>query len=514
MGKERNTQSKRTTSSLPSTISKLGSGTSSGQFVVGAAALCLMVVGVVMVYSASSIELVSGGQAPYAEALKQVIFIVAGLVVVAGLAVVLKFRIIPASYLLWGFYAFCLALLLLTGLMGTSQYGAARWFSIGGFTIQGSEFAKIAFVLVTAYFVEKHHEGRITKVRFSICIAGFVFLPLAILFATQSDLGTTMICFVGVYSLVWVGKVYTTRTMLAILVAVGLVGVFAILAFPYRMARFAIFWDPWSDPDDQGYQYVHSFKALAAGGLFGVGLGGSYQKMLYLPMASTDFIFAIVGEELGLVGAVFVIFLFVALLFGGLKIASDASSNFAFVAVTGLSVMIVFQAFLNIFCVIGCAPITGKPLPFISSGGSSMVSSVLTVGLILLIGSGLGSPDVYEQRRRGLSVVSSDAAGSRRPRASTAGSAFSRFLPQASSSRSSYAGRTSSSAHRGASDGARRTRDAKDDPYRTRGGNAGARGRSRSSASGRDAGRRDSGSAAGSRSRYDRQSERNSRRYR
>lgn len=489
MSKERNSQTKRTTSSLASSIASFAKGFSAGQLAVGFASLCLIVIGIIMVYSASSIELVSNGSPAYSEALKQVVFVVIGLAAVALVGVLFK-----KGYLLlfvWVFYVACIVGILATWAFGKSQYGASRWISLGFTTIQPSEFAKIAFVLITAEFVKRYNEGLYSRSDVGIRILGFVLLPLIVLVITQSDLGTTLICALGVFAILFMSEVFPRRVLLGMLLFLVLGAVFLMVLTPYRMARFTAFVDPWADADGNGFQYVHSFKALAAGGLFGVGIGDSYQKLLYLPMASTDFIFAIVGEELGLVGATCVILLFLLLLYGGLKMATEAKSDFAFLASSSLILMLVFQAFLNIFCVIGAAPITGKPLPFISSGGSSMVSSIFLVGLVFMFGSGVGDSDVYERRRGNLRIVSSSspdrlesrrsidrkgASTSRRPssrsserlaarRASTYGRVYD---SQTNARRSGTARSTSSSSRRRDSSSTRRTRERMGERSQTR----------------------------------------------
>ncbi len=429
MSKGRNKQSKRTTSSFASSFSLTGlfSGITSGQAMVLISAALLICVGVVMVYSASSIESVSNGQPIFSEAAKQILFVFMGVFAVGAIAAL--FRRFSMATLIWVYYWICLALVLATAVAGTAQYGASRWLSLGGLTIQGSEFAKIGFVLISALILKQTKEGDFSSTHFGsilyrvftnirggvrserhladVAILLSVFLPLVFLLWKQSDLGTTMICIVGVYALLWASGLYPPRMLIAMLFVFVAGGIAAICSSEYRLQRFTSFTNPWADPDGNGYQHVHSLKALAAGGLFGVGLGGSYQKLLYLPMASTDFIFAIIGEELGLVGALAVIGLFLVLLLGGLKIAASCNNSFGTMVASSLAIMIVFQAFLNIYCVIAFAPITGKPLPFISSGGSSMLSSVMTVGLILLMGAGqAGEGDVHERRRNNLSVVS------------------------------------------------------------------------------------------------------------
>lgn len=364
----------------------------------------LLVLGLVMVYSASSIfALVEQGNA-FEEGIKQIGFAAIG---VAGCVILVKFcnedtfrgRLGDAYWLV------CIALLALTALMGTVGLGAKRWLIIGGVGIQGSEFAKIAFALITARIFAEFTEGIITRNQALTRAFLMVLLPLVFLFFTQSDLGTTVICFVAILAVLWLGGI-DVRLMAGMLVILAVLGVAAILMQGYRSDRM-IFLDPWSDPQGAGYQLIHSFKALASGGIFGAGIGNSYEKMLYLPEAETDFIFAILGEELGLAGTVGVVVLFLCILIGGLEIARQASTPFGMMLAGSLTIMLVFQAFLNIACVIGIAPTTGKPLPFISSGGSSLISSLFIVGVILSVSFNSHKETDYQKRRESLHVVSS-----------------------------------------------------------------------------------------------------------
>ena len=181
----------------------------------------------------------------------------------------------------------------------------------------------------------------------------------------------------------------------------------AIVFTGYRSDRM-LFLDPWDDGEGgygNGWQLIHSFYAFADGGLFGVGIGNSREKYLWLPEAETDFIFAIIGEELGLVGALAVVALFMLLLWAGMRIARSAPDNFGAMVAGSCTIMIVFQAFLNIGCVIGLLPTTGKPLPFISSGGSSLIATLIMVGLVLSVSQAAGAPSVYDRRRDDLRVV-------------------------------------------------------------------------------------------------------------
>lgn len=364
----------------------------------------LLVIGLVMVYSASSIfALVEQGNA-IEEAVKQVIFAFAGIAGCVALIFFVNEDVLRGNLGLvyWGI---CILLLLLTAIMGTVGLGAKRWLIIGGVGIQASEFAKIAFALITARVFAEFTEGFITAKQAIIQFCGMVLGPLIFLFFTQSDLGTTVICFIAILAVLWLGG-FNIRWTIGICVVLVVFGIMAIAMQGYRSDRM-IFLDPWSDAQGAGYQLIHSFKALASGGILGAGIGNSYEKMLYLPEAETDFIFAILGEELGLIGTVGVVVLFLIFLVGGLEIARQASTPFGMMLAGSLTIMLVFQAFLNIMCVIGCAPTTGKPLPFISSGGSSLISSLFIVGVILSISFSSHKEQDYERRRENLHVVSS-----------------------------------------------------------------------------------------------------------
>ncbi|MEG0621044.1 MAG: FtsW/RodA/SpoVE family cell cycle protein, partial [Raoultibacter sp.] len=262
-----------------------------------------------------------------------------------------------------------------------------------------------AFVLMGARILFDYRNGALSPKNLLVQSVLLIIVPILFLYKTQSDLGTTVICLVGILAVMWIGEV-PLKTMLIAIVALAVLGLIATFFVGYRADRL-VFMDPWSDSYGTGYQLIHSFYAFSEGGLWGVGLGNSREKYLYLPEAETDFIFAIIGEELGLVGAVIVLLLFMLLLYAGVRIARGASDNFGAMIAGSFTVMIVFQAFLNIGCVIGLLPTTGKPLPFISSGGSALLASFIMVGLILSVSYGAQQPTVYDQRRADLRVVRS-----------------------------------------------------------------------------------------------------------
>ena len=297
--------------------------------------LALMLIGFVMIYSTSAVITLAkaGSEAvdPMGETLNQIKFAVAGVVIAA-----IIWKLVPVSLwrsnAVWAIWAVAFALLVVTAVagVGDEEWGARRWLMIGSASLQASEFAKIALVLVAARLFSDFREGQYSVWVFFALVGLLVLAPVLIILGPQSDLGTAMICVVGILAVMWLGEV-PLRTMLiviAVVVALGLVGIFGS---SYRRDRLMVFMNPWNDGEGgfgTGYQLIHSLYALSGGGLFGVGLGNSHEKYLYLTQADTDFIFAIIGEELGLVGAAVVIALFLLFLYAGTRIAQSSPDNF------------------------------------------------------------------------------------------------------------------------------------------------------------------------------------------
>ena len=368
------------------------------------AVAALVILGLVMVYSASSITGYVESGSSITEGLKQLGFAVVGILIAGVIASQVSSSSLEGR-LGFGFWAVCMALLVLTSVMGSIGLGARRWLQLGPISLQPSEFAKIALTIMAVQIICARNAGQYDQQQAVIRFLLMVIVPIVFLMVTQSDLGTAVICFVSVIAVLWLAGI--PLRMLGIIFGVILLfGVVAIMTQSYRLERLS-FLDPWADPGESGYQLIHSLKALAAGGLLGVGVGNSYEKLLYLPEAETDFIYAILGEELGLLGTIGVVVLFLVFLYGSFRIARSASSEFGLILAGALSIMVVFQAFLNILCVIGLFPTTGKPLPFISSGGSSLLSSLMIVGIILCISfSSDEASRKSKARRDNLRVVS------------------------------------------------------------------------------------------------------------
>ncbi|MEJ5254490.1 MAG: putative lipid II flippase FtsW [Acidimicrobiales bacterium] len=273
-----------------------------------------------------------------------------------------------------------LVLVLIPGL-GVNVNGSSRWLGFGAWRIQPSELAKLAVVLFVADLLARRAD-RLDDTRLSIRPVVAVFGLVAALFMLQPNLGTTIILGVIVFVMLFVAGVPLKPLGKVVGVGACLAAIAAVLE-PYRMRRLMAFRDPWADPLNTGYQTIQSQVSIASGGLTGVGLGEGRAKWGFLPFPHTDFIFAIISEELGLVGALTVVALFVALGVLGVRTALGAPDRFGLLLATGVTTWILFQAFVNIGAVVGALPITGVPLPFVSFGGSSLLVLMAASGLLL-----------------------------------------------------------------------------------------------------------------------------------
>lgn len=372
-----------------------------------ASVFALTVIGLVMVYSATSATLASQGKSPYSDLITQAIYAAIG-----GVFAVWIWQFAPlakwADQYTMAFWGFCMVLLVLTFVGGTTINGAKRWLKIGPVSLQPSEFIKVALLLMTIRIMWRYHISQIDFKTTLRDLGTLVGLPLAFLYVTQSDMGTTLICAVGIMAVLWIGGF--PRWMLVAILILGLLAVIGgTLGTGYRANRF-VYLDPWNDGKGglgSGYNIIRSYYALAEGGLFGVGIGNSHEKYQYLFASESDFIFAVLGEEMGLVGALFVIGLFVLFLFSALRISAAAPGPLGGMIAGGCATMLVFQALLNIGCAIGVFPTTGKPLPFISSGGTSIISSFMIVGLILAVERASSPPSEksFNKARDNLKVI-------------------------------------------------------------------------------------------------------------
>ena len=356
-------------------------GGSSARFLLLGTAVFLTIFGLVMIYSASSISaLVKEGSA-FHFFIRQLLFILGG-TIAAFAAAKFDYRRFQGrlGYQVWGA---AVALLVLTYGLGVVRGGARRWIPLGFFNLQPSELAKIACVLVAAMLAIEWQRGRLDKGRYLRKMGLYVGVP-AVLIVFQPDLGTAILLMVGVAIVLFLGGIELRWVGLSGGLLVGF-GILAIWLEPYRLKRVVSAMNPWADPLGSGYQAVQALLAFGTGGVGGVGLGLSRQKFFYLPEAHTDFIFAIIGEEAGLLGTLAVVVAFGILLFAGVRIATGARDTYGRLVAGALTGMLAFQAILNMSAVTGIFPITGKPLPFVSYGGSSMLVTMLSVGLLLSV---------------------------------------------------------------------------------------------------------------------------------
>ena len=361
----------------------------------------LTVIGLVMVLSAGSISAVEGYGTSFWYFERQSIYAVVGVI---GLAVAARLR-----YSIWKKLALPLLLgviplLLLTfhSSAGSSLYGASRWIDLGPVTLQPSEFAKVALIVFTAAVLSVKGKKIRSPRELAIPLAPAV-LAVAGIVIMQRDLGTTMILCGTVFLMLFAAGV--SGKHLSVIGAGGALATAALIfGESYRRSRFLdSFIHPWTDPKGAGYQLVQGLIALGSGGWFGVGLGASRARWNYLPNAHSDFIFAIIGEELGLLGALSVLTLFAVLLYAGIRIAVRAPDSFGRLLAVGITSWIALQTIVNLGAVTGLLPITGVPLPFVSFGGTALVVALTGVGILASIGRvgvapGKGKPPASRER--------------------------------------------------------------------------------------------------------------------
>ena len=280
--------------------------------------------------------------------------------------------------------------------VGENINGATRWLKIAGVSFQPSELAKYVIVFFLAMMIDKY--GGISKnwkMPLIYLITAAIFSVLVYL---ENNLSIASIIMFVAFIMVFVSGMSFKQT-LALIGIGGVAGTLGIFTSDYRTERFISFLDPWKYANDEGYQLVHSLYAIGSGGLFGVGLGNSKQKALYMPEPHNDFIFAIIGEELGLIGCIAVIIIFVVLIVSGVKVAARAKDRYGKLLATGIISVIAVQAIINIAVVTGSMPVTGVPLPFISYGGTSLVFNLAAMGVLLNISRQCKSPkDEIEEK--------------------------------------------------------------------------------------------------------------------
>ena len=344
--------------------------------------ILISIFGIIMIYSASSIW----AEYKYNDSLKyvknQTLFFIIGLILMFLVSKInYKFYLKKSNILLIG----CIILLILVLIPGVGMVrnGSRSWFGIGSFGIQPSEFTKLALIIFTSKYLmnnEKNMKNIKKGVLPILCVLLFVFGLIML----QPDFGTGMIIVISIIGLLFVGGV-----SMKFFIGLGIIGVLGITGLiiiaPYRLARILSFLNPWSDPLGSGFQIIQSLYAIGPGGLFGFGFLNSRQKHFYLPEPQTDFIFSIISEEFGFLGIVIVVTLFLTIIITGFKISKNCKDLFGKYLSFGIMFQLSFQALLNLMVVVGLIPVTGVTLPFLSYGGSSLLITLCSIGVILNI---------------------------------------------------------------------------------------------------------------------------------
>lgn len=339
--------------------------------------ISLALIGLVFIYSASnySAEIEFGDKFFYVK--KQGLSLAAGIIFMFLGAKLKTEWLIKFKWIIFAISAILLALVFIPGL-GVESYGATRWLNLGVFTIQPSEIAKFAFMIFLSGYLCEHSPKKLRNTVIPILCA----LIICGLIITEPNMSITMVVGASFLIMLFVSGL-DVKWLLLLFVLVLIVGVALIFAEPYRMERLFAFIDPWQNPKAEGYQLIQSYFALGNGGLFGVGLFNSRQKYLFLPFAESDFIFSIIGEETGFLGAIFVMTLFLLIVILGIKIARKSNSRFHALLVTGIISIFAVQSAVNFAVVTGTIPPTGVPLPLVSAGGTSLVAFMFVMGLVM-----------------------------------------------------------------------------------------------------------------------------------
>ncbi len=343
------------------------------------ATVLLVGLSIVMVYSASAVVANEKYQAPYFFLTKQLMWATLGLAllwVVMGV----DYSLYREPVFIWS----CLGLVvfaLIAVLFSAPVNNARRWFSIGGLGIQPSELAKLSAIFFIAALLERRMH-RINELGYSIVPIGLVVAALVTLILLEPDFGTSMSLALIAAVMVFAAGLNYAYILGAILCALPVVAVVAMGA-AYRRRRLLTFLNPWEDPRGDGFQIIQSLIAVGTGGVSGRGLMNGVQKLFYLPEPHSDFIFAVISEELGLIGATLVLACFCVITWRGIRVALRAPDAFGSFLAIGLTTMVAVQAFVNMSVVLGLMPTKGIPLPFVSAGGSSLLINLVGMGVLL-----------------------------------------------------------------------------------------------------------------------------------
>lgn len=370
--------------------------------------LALLVMGIIMMFSASYAWAIAEGHEGTYYAAAQIKTGVIGLILMYALSIV-DYRIYRTPIIAIGSYVLPVIMLVLVLIVGTSAGGAQRWLVIGSFNFQPSELMKIGLVIFFSYLIEMNY-GQMNKFRTGILPYLVALGIVAVLLMLEPHLSCTILIGLIGMTLIWVGGARPRHFL--ILIVAAIIAVLAIVLFlsvyegyDYIQVRLQSWLDPFADSQGGTWQTCQSLIAIGSGGLFGLGLGESRQKFLYLPETKNDFVFSIVCEELGFVGALTVVLLFALLVFRGFRIATQAPDKFGMLLAVGFTMHIGLQAFLNIAVVSNLVPNTGISLPFFSYGGTALILQLAEMGVVMNISRARYKSPSYVSGRRKKAVA-------------------------------------------------------------------------------------------------------------
>ncbi len=346
------------------------------------AVIIITLFGALMIYSSSYVWSAYKFNDPYKYLKSQSIFLILGYITMIVVSNFSYHKYKKLSNIILGICTILLILVLIPGI-GTVRNGSRSWFGLGGFGIQPSEFTKLGLIIFTSKYLSNNTKDlkNIKKGVFPILSVVFLIFGLIML---EPDFGTGVVIVMTIIVLL-----FTSGVKMNFFIKIGLLGVIGIviliLIAPYRLERITSFLNPWTDPLGSGFQIIQSLYAIGPGGLLGLGFGNSIQKHFYLPEPQTDFIFSIISEEFGFMGVIFVSALFLTIIIRGFMIAMKCEDHFGKYLAFGITFGLAFQTILNLMVVVGLIPVTGVTLPFLSYGGSSLIISLIGIGILLNI---------------------------------------------------------------------------------------------------------------------------------
>ena len=335
-----------------------------------------------MIYSSSYVWAEYKFNDPFKYLKSQGIFLILGYIIMYIISKYPYHNYKRLANIIFGICLAMLTLVLIPGI-GTVRNGSRSWFGIGGFGIQPSEFTKLGLIIFTSKYLESNERSLKDIKKGVFPILGILFLVFSLIML-EPDFGTGVVIVITIIVLLFVSGV-----KMNFFIKIGILGLLGVIILiiiaPYRLQRILSFLNPWSDPLGSGFQIIQSLYAIGPGGLLGLGLGNSIQKHFYLPEPQTDFIFSIISEEFGFMGVLIVATFFILIIVSGFKIAMNCEDRFGKYLAFGITFGLAFQTLLNLMVVTGLIPVTGVTLPFLSYGGSSLIISLISMGVLLNI---------------------------------------------------------------------------------------------------------------------------------